>query len=165
MNVEIYQLSDGEFGCFIIGDTYVGVINLHENEFAFQFYSLNYLTRMNSKQMKSITKKIDQLNKTRQPAKEQEIMYSELAVKIATVTTDTDEGLAMYLYKKDPLAFSVVVDMFKRNITIDDAKVMLKNAELTYAQVEVYLAALRHVYKVNAWRRQIRRISRISGRR
>lgn len=77
-------------------------------------------------------------------------MYSELAVKIATVTTDTDEGLAMYLYKKDPLAFSVVVDMFKRNITIDDAKVMLKNAELTYAQVEAHLAALRHVYKVNA---------------
>ena len=69
MNVEIYQLADGDFGCFI-GDTYVGVINLHENEFTFQFYSLNYLTRMNSKQMKSITKKIDQLNKTRQPAKE-----------------------------------------------------------------------------------------------
>lgn len=69
MNVEIYQLSDGEFGCFI-GDTYVGVINLHENEFTFQFYSLNYLTRMNSKQMKAIAKKIDQLNKAHQPAKE-----------------------------------------------------------------------------------------------
>ena len=77
-------------------------------------------------------------------------MYSELAVKIATVTTDTDEGLAMYLYTKDPLAFSVVVDMFKCNITIDDAKIMLQNAKLTYAQVEAHLAALRHVYKVNA---------------
>ncbi len=69
MSVEIYQLPDGDFGCFI-GDTYVGVINFHENEFTFQFYSLNYLTRINSKQMKAIAKKIDQLNKAHQPAKE-----------------------------------------------------------------------------------------------
>ena len=81
---------------------------------------------------------------------EGKFMHSELAVKIATVADNTDEGLAMFLYKKDPLAFGLVVDMFKHNISIDDAKVMLENAKLTYAQVEVYLAALRHVYKVNA---------------
>jgi len=81
---------------------------------------------------------------------EGKFMYSELAVKIATVADNTDEGLAMFLYKKDPLAFGLVVDMFKHKISIDDAKIMLQNAKLTYAQVEAHLAALRHVYKVNA---------------
>lgn len=60
------------------------------------------------------------------------------------------DGRKIYVFRKDPLAFGLVVDMFKRNISIDDAKIMLQNAKLTYAQVEAHLAALRHVYKVNA---------------